>query len=117
MREVFGNEDLQQPWALKERVFRFVEEAAELAQAMGLNKEETIAVVNWVFTEKAPGEPKQEAAGTLVTLLGLCAVARISLDDVFTEELKRISTPEVVARVRARQEEKRKVLNTYGAKT
>ena len=49
------------------RVARFLEEAIELAQAMGLKKENVALLADQVYA-KPPGEFSQELGGCLVTL-------------------------------------------------
>lgn len=93
----------------KERCFRFIEEAVELAQSMDFTRDEIVRVVDWVLS-RPKGGAAQEVAGTLVTLLSLCNSLGVDASEEFGKELDRIETPEVMARVRRRRAEKNKVL-------
>ena len=91
-----------------ERSLRHVEEAVELAQACGVKPEQIHRLVDYVFARPA-GEPGQEIAGSLVTLLTAANVLDVDVATVFTIELERIRQPGVIARIRRRQTEKREV--------
>lgn len=91
-----------------ERTLRHVEEAVELAQACGVKPEQIHRLVDYVFARPA-GEPGQEIAGSLVTLLTAANVLGVDVEDEFVDELDRIRRPEVIARIRRRQSEKREV--------
>ncbi len=109
---VFEN-DLLGPTSLKERGSRFIEEAIELAQALDFSREEIIRVVDWVLS-RPKGSAPQEVSGTLVTLLSLCNLLGIDASAELDQELARIETPEVMARIRNRQSEKNKILGLTG---
>ena len=85
-----------------ERVFRFFEEASELAQAVGMTYSQAIDLVTYVW-QRPVGEVEQETGGVMVTLAGLCHAMRISLDQCAEVELARVSTPEVMAKIKAKQ--------------
>lgn len=89
-----------------ERARRFIEEAIELAQAVGLVEEEVGRILARAYSRPA-GQPHQEVGGTRVSLAALCAA--IGLDETLEgeRELERISAPGMRERMRARQAEKR----------
>lgn len=49
------------------RVLRFLEEALELAQSMGISQEKALEQVAYTYA-RPPGEPRQEFGGTVFTL-------------------------------------------------
>lgn len=51
----------------KVRVLRFLEEALELAQSMGITREKALEQVEYTFGREI-GDPKQEFGGTVFTL-------------------------------------------------
>jgi hypothetical protein len=89
-----------------ERVLRLVEEAVELAQACGVDAATVHRLVDYVF-ERPVGDPPKEIAGCMVTLYGAASALGVDADEEFRKELLRIQQPEVVERVRRRQQEKR----------
>jgi|HubBroStandDraft_5_1064220.scaffolds.fasta_scaffold228688_1 hypothetical protein len=93
----------------KERTLRFVEEAVELAQAVGLEVHVVHRLVDYVFSREK-GVPPQEVAGCLVTLFAAAAANGIDVQEQFAIELDRIRQPEVIERCRRRQNEKREAL-------
>ena len=95
----------------KERALRLAEEALELAQALGVPVDDVHRLVDYVYARPV-GEPAQEIAGTMVTLYSVAASAGIDADEAFEDEVKRIHTPEIEAKVRRRQAEKRQALVT-----
>jgi len=90
----------------RERVLRFVEEAIELAQAVHLDAATLHRLVDYVYSRPV-GEVSQEVAGCLVTLYAAAHSLGVDSDEVFEDEFKRIHRPEVLARIRRRQSEKR----------
>lgn len=90
-----------------ERNHRFLEEALELVQANGCTVSEAHQLVDYVFG-RAIGEPVQEAGGVMVTLAALCQASGLDMHDAGEIELARISDPEVMNRVRAKQAAKPK---------
>lgn len=74
--------------SIEERCLRFIEEANELVQALGLSKERAQAVLDYTYSRPA-GEPFQEVGGTLITLLALTSAADIRTEDAFRTELER----------------------------
>lgn len=93
----------------KERVLRFVEEAVELAQAVELDVAQVHLLVDYVYGRDV-GKSWQEIAGCLVTLLAASTALGVDAAAAFETELARIHTPEVIARCRKRQNEKREAL-------
>ena len=91
--------------ARDERTFRFLEEAMELAQAEGLTRADMAKVADYVFGRDV-GETAQEVGGVMVTLAALCWNAGLSLHDAAWTEMERVERPEVMAKVRAKQDAK-----------
>lgn len=87
---------------IRERTFRFVEEAFELAQACGASREEVINILDYVYGRPV-GEIRQEVGGVMVTLSTLCSVHKISLERAAEKELERINNPEVIFKIREKQ--------------
>jgi len=54
------------------------------------------------------GEPVQEAGGVMVTLAALCLASGLDMHGAGETELARISAPELVAKIRAKQAAKPK---------
>lgn len=71
---------------LKFRSERFVEEAIELAQAVGWDYESVMSCAKHVFS-KEPGNPVQEVGGTINTLCGLCDALGIDMEQAGRDEL------------------------------
>jgi hypothetical protein len=90
----------------EEFAFRFLEEATELAQAMGLTEEEVNRQTSVVYSRPA-GEVSQEIAGTQVTLMALASSESIDLENVTVLELDRIHQPEIAQKILDRQPAKR----------
>lgn len=86
----------------KERVHRFVEESLELAQSLGCSKEDALMLVDYVFSRPV-GEPQQEVGGTMTTLAVMCALHDLDMADAAETELARISTAEMIAKIRAKR--------------
>lgn len=84
---------------IQTRVFRFLEEAVELAQSLGCTEEEARRVVNYVFT-RPKGDPAQEVGGTLVTLAVMCEALGLNMESCAENEYRRIlsKTEEIRAR-------------------
>jgi hypothetical protein len=75
---------------IRERNYRFLEEALELVQSGGISKEESLALVDYVF-ERPSGVIEQEVGGVIVTLAALCSARGISLENSAANELNRIN--------------------------
>jgi NTP pyrophosphatase (non-canonical NTP hydrolase) len=72
----------------EERALRFLEEALELAQAAGIDRDHALTVVSYVY-DRAVGETRQEVGGTMVCLAALCSQLGIDLDEAAWRELAR----------------------------
>jgi exonuclease I len=72
---------------VRERTFRFLEEALELAQANGCSRGDAIELVNYVFA-RPHGQPEQEVGGVMVTLASLCSASKINMDEAGDRELE-----------------------------
>lgn len=90
---------------LTERCYRFLEEAGELCQALGMSRDQARAMIDYTFSREA-GEPKQELGGTMVTLAALCNAAGLDMTGEGEVELARIDAPEVREAIRAKQADK-----------
>lgn len=88
---------------MTERGDRLLEEVLELLQAHGYDNARVATLVDYVFGRPV-GEPAQEVGGVMVTLAGYCWVAGIDMHASGDAELARISQPEVMAKIRAKQE-------------
>lgn len=82
--ETFGDIAL----ARNERIDRFIEEAIELAQAVGMTKERLLSIAEYVYG-RPQGVPFQEMGGVSLTFLLLCESHGVSADDAEREELAR----------------------------
>jgi len=102
MLECFG---LQIAMDKVERADRFIEEALELAQATGWAADRAHALVDYVFGRPV-GEISQEVGGVMVTLAALCNVFDVDIDAEAKREVDRITQPENVLKIRAKQAEK-----------
>lgn len=107
-----------QPWLLEcfgaeiaadrvERNHRFLEESLELVQALGCTASEAHQLVDYVFGRPV-GDPPQEVGGVMVTLAALCLASGLDMHGAGEVELARISVPELVAKIRAKQAAKPK---------
>lgn len=107
-----------QPWLLEcfsaeiaadrvERNHRFLEESLELVQALGCSASEAHQLVEYVFGRPV-GESVQEVGGVMVTLAALCLANGLDMHDAGEVELARISVPDTVAKIRAKQAAKPK---------
>lgn len=90
---------------MTERGDRLLEEVLELLQAHGYDKTRVPTLVDYVFGRPV-GEPAQEVGGVMVTLAGYCWVAGLDMHAAGDAELARINHPEVMAKIRAKQEAK-----------
>jgi hypothetical protein len=91
---------------MTERGDRLLEEVLELPQAHGYDREGVATLVDYVY-ERPVGEPAREVGGVVVTLTGYCWVARQDMHAAGEAELSRINQPDVMAKIRAKQEAKR----------
>lgn len=86
--ECFGEDDGLSPVM---RRARFLEEAFELAQALGGTEEEAVTLARYVHA-RPPGEPTQEVGGVYLTLAGLCASLTIDMEKAGEAEYRRVLT-------------------------
>jgi len=86
VRHCFGDEIANN---IKERNLRFLEEALELVQSLGMTKEQAHAMVDYVYGRDV-GEPKQEAGGVTVTLMSLGEANGIQVLEEAEKELARV---------------------------
>jgi hypothetical protein len=87
-----------------ERAARFVEEAVELVQAVGLSRERVMAIVDVVYS-RPKGDVFQEIGGVGLTLLALAAAVNYSAEVAEVAEMCRVFAKSD-AHFRARQTEK-----------
>lgn len=90
---------------MQTRVYRFIEEALELAQALGCTREKAHALVDYVFGRPA-GKPEQELGGTMITLAALANTMQTSMVDEGWREYDRVNTPELMKKIRDKQASK-----------
>lgn len=90
-----------------ERGHRFGEEAVELVQAVGVTREDMHRLVDYVY-DRPVGMVGQEVGGVMVTLAALCSCPMVNIDmELAAErELARVQAPEVIERIRQKQETK-----------
>lgn len=93
----------------KERAQRFLEEALELGQSRDLSKEDALLMVDYVYSRPI-GEPAQEVGGVMVTLAALCSSADIDLENSALSELIRVEEPEIMEKIRKKQDSKSAIL-------
>lgn len=86
---------------LLERCDRFLEEVLELLQSQGYPAERIAELVAYVY-RRPVGDPASEIGGVLVTLAALCGTAGIDMHAAGDAELARISTPERMAKLGAK---------------
>lgn len=91
-----------------ERNRRFLEEALELVQSMGMTQASVHELVDYVFS-RSKGDAAQEVGGVMVTLASLCATHGMDMAGEADKELARIEAPEVIAKIRTKHAGKPKV--------
>ena len=104
VRKVFGDEIA---FNTTERNSRFLEEALELVQALGYDREKAHVLVDYVF-DRPVGEKRQELGGVMVTLAILSYVHSMHMWDEGKFELNRINKPEVIEKIKEKQRSKPK---------
>lgn len=70
------------------RALRTLEEAAELAQALGVPKETAALCIDTVYS-RSVGDPEQEIGGVLHTMNILCDAMKLEPDELAERELRR----------------------------
>ncbi len=99
---------------MRERGDRVLEEVLELLQSHGYDRRRVAPLVQYVY-ERPVGEPKQEMGGVMVTLAAYARAARLGMYACANEELSRIRSVEVIAKIRKKQELKRAIHSEVGA--
>jgi hypothetical protein len=100
----------------RERSFRFLEEAVELAQATRvLSPGDIFNTVHWVLN-RPNGEVHGEIGGVMVTLAALSAAHGETMFACAREELQRIRSPGMSAKIRAKQKEKHALIRSWEPK-
>jgi len=90
-----------------ERNHRFYEEGTEYVQSKGMTASECHQLVDYVYSRPV-GVPFQEVGGVMVTFAAACNAAGIDMHAAAEAELARISEPEMMAKIRAKQAAKPK---------
>lgn len=90
---------------MTERGDRLLEEVLELLQSHGYDQARVATLVDYVYGRPV-GEPAQEVGGVMVTLAGYCWAAGLDMHAEGARELERITQPEVMAKIRRKQEAK-----------
>lgn len=85
----------------RKRGHRFLEESLELSQAIGCTREEAHQLVDYVFG-RATGDAGQEVGGVMLTLAALCTAIPASMLAEGEIELRRVNTPEMISKIRAK---------------
>jgi len=94
--------------SIPHRNHRFLEEALELVQSLGLQKHEVIRLVDYVYSRPA-GELRQETGGVMTTLAALCKANGIDMMQMGEDELKRMWVR--METIRAKQVEKPQIVD------
>jgi len=83
----------------RERALRFLEEALELAQAVGLTAADVNAVASYTM-QRPPGDVEAELGGAMLTLHALASAAGLNADGAAEKELERVvaNTEMIVAK-------------------
>jgi NTP pyrophosphatase (non-canonical NTP hydrolase) len=86
----------------QERVHRFLEEAFELVQAAGCSEADAKSICAYVYGRE-PGDIRGEVGDVMNTLAALCLTHDIDMHEAADAKLAEVSTPEKVARIRAKR--------------
>lgn len=89
----------------QERGDRLLEEVLELLQSKGYDPSRVATLVNYVFNRPV-GDTPQEVGGVMITLAAYCHVANVNMHNCGWVELERINQPEVLEKIRKKQEAK-----------
>lgn len=103
--ECFGNLTHRDP--AMQRRYRFFEEAAEVAQAAGMTKDECIKLIDYVYARPV-GKLEQEIGGCVTVLCGLAIIHNIDVQTAANTELNRMF--ENIDRIR--EKDKTKPINS-----
>lgn len=74
-----------------ERAMRMLEEACELAQSLGVNREEAQKLLHVVYS-KPPGDVRQELGGAALTLLACADACGELLGECAKREMERVES-------------------------
>jgi hypothetical protein len=85
-----------------ERGDRLLEEVLELLQSGDYPPERVAALRDYTWG-RAKGEPSQEVGGVMVTLAAYCIAHGLEMVGAAETELARITRPEIIAKIRAKQ--------------
>lgn len=75
--------------SVPQRALRFIEEAIEACQAAGVDRDQLLKLVGFVY-DRPVGELNKEIGAAGLTLLGLAAAAGLSADDEEDREVNRV---------------------------
>jgi NTP pyrophosphatase (non-canonical NTP hydrolase) len=93
--------------SLENRSQRFFEEATELVQVTGLTREQCHELVDYVYNRPV-GQLHQEIGGVMVCLAALSERLDENMGVAFLDEIERVHKPEIIEKVRAAIERKRR---------
>lgn len=90
------------PTDVPERLARFMEEANEACQALGMTREDAHKLVDYTY-DRPTGIPSKEIGAAMLTLASLCVVAGYDLMSCAEHDLWKLQQPETIARIRAKR--------------
>lgn len=99
VKDTFGEEKAAN---VQQRSWRFLEEALELGQSVGISKEEAYQLVDYVFGRPI-GEVSQELGGTMTTLAALSEALGLCMITAGQVELERCRVPEIQEKIRRKE--------------
>lgn len=102
VEEAFGRQSLEDP---VERAQRLLEEATELAQAVGLPAAKARSVISDVY-DREPGDVAQEVGGVMNCIGALCEGLGVDLAHATETEMTRVEAPAVIAKCRRKNADK-----------
>lgn len=102
VREAFGRNSLEDPI---ERAQRLLEEATELAQAVGLPASQARSIIADVYARE-PGDVDQEVGGLMVCVGALCEGLGVELAVATEREMSRVEAPAIIAKCRRKNADK-----------
>lgn len=88
-----------------ERGDRLLEEVLELLQSGDYPAERVSLLTSYVWS-RDKGEPAQEVGGVMLTLAAYCSAHGLDMDAAAEAELSRVSTPEMIEKIRKKQADK-----------
>lgn len=90
---------------VRERGDRFLEEALELLQSHGYDRDRVATLCDYVYGRPV-GEPAQEVGGVMVTLAAYCLATGLDMHAAGDAELARINVPAIIEKIRVKQASK-----------